>query len=298
MRRPSAKGYLVVAMLALVPFGGVAEGLVDRSNDAVVGAAADLSALPPTLPISDSTQGQFTSPCDYSHRFRDDPIVSPGVAGASHSHDFFANTSTNASSTYGSLQAAATRCRRAADTAAYWVPTLYQNGRAVTPLHANVYYLTGGKPGRTIRAFPAGLEIIAGDSKATAAQPRRVVAWSCGAESDIPPSSEVPACPGGSMLRLHIRFPDCWDGSRRDSADHKSHMAYSMRGECPASHRVPTPLLQLNIVYPIEGGWGVTLSSGSAYTAHADFFNAWNQEELERLVRRCLNSGRRCHAGD
>lgn len=298
MRRPVASAVLLVAVLTLVPFGAGSESRVDRlGNDArTLEAAADLSPLP--LPISDSTRGQFTSPCRYSHRLPDDPIVFPGVSGASHSHDFFANTSTSASSTYDSLRAATTVCRREADTAAYWVPTLFQNGRAISPLRANVYYLTGGKPGRTIRAFPAGLMVIAGDGRATAPQPRRVVSWSCGAEPDVPPSSEVPTCPEGSMLRLHIRFPDCWDGSTRDSADHKSHLAYSMRGECPSSHGVPMPLLQLNVIYPTEGGSGVTLSSGSRYTAHADFFNAWDQEELERLVRRCLNAGRRCQAAD
>jgi orotate phosphoribosyltransferase len=33
----------------------------------------------------------------------------------------------------------------------------------------------------------------------------------------------------------------------------------------------------------------VTLSSGGASTIHADFFNAWNQEALAALVKRCIN---------
>ena len=57
------------------------------------------------------------------------------------------------------------------------------------------------------------------------------------------PSAEVPTCPDtrGSFLRLHIRFPECWDGRNIDSADHKSHMAYSRAGVCPSTHPISVP---------------------------------------------------------
>ena len=38
--------------------------------------------------------------CGASHFAPDDPIVFPGQRGAAHMHEFFGNTSTNASSTY------------------------------------------------------------------------------------------------------------------------------------------------------------------------------------------------------
>jgi hypothetical protein len=41
----------------------------------------------------------------------------------------------------------------------------------------------------------------------------------------------------------------------------------------------------------------VSLSSGGRYSAHADFFNAWNQGRLASLVRGCLNALRRCGRG-
>jgi Domain of unknown function (DUF1996) len=75
----------------------------------------------------------FIFSCDFSHRAKDDPIVHPGHAGMAHSHDFFANRSTSADSTYKSLRAADSTCQIDADTAAYWVPTLYQNGKALEP---------------------------------------------------------------------------------------------------------------------------------------------------------------------
>ncbi len=240
------------------------------------------------------TRGNFLSSCRFSHRLPDDPIVFPGGPGLSHSHDFFANTSTNADSTYASLRAAETTCHRPGDTAAYWVPTLSMDGQPVRPIGVNAYYLTGGKDGRTIRPFPAGLKVIAGNGRAVAPQPPRVTSWSCGPEAGVPRSSDVPTCPAGSRLRLHIRFPDCWNGRDVDTADHKSHMAYSFRRSCPSSHPVPVPALQLNVVYDSLGGDNASLASGSIYSGHADFFNAWDQTVLRRLVVGCLNAGRHC----
>ncbi len=119
-----------------------------------------------------------------------------------------------------------------------------------------------------------------------------VTFWSCGAGSGVAPSSTVPTCPAqrGSFLRLHIRFPSCWDGRRLDSPDHKSHMAYAMRGRCPSTHPVPVPALAQIYRYPTRGGEGFSLASGGQFSAHADFFNAWNPGALRRLVDGCLNA--------
>ena len=70
---------------------------------------------------------------------------------------------------------------------------------------------------------------------------------------------EPPDC-GGKTLVLQIRFPDCWDGVNLDSADHKSHMAYTVGGICPSNYPVPVPLLELNLRYQTAGGPGVTLA--------------------------------------
>ncbi|MDX6669301.1 MAG: hypothetical protein QOK04_2681 [Solirubrobacteraceae bacterium] len=240
--------------------------------------------------------GQFATPCRYSHSLPDDPIVFPGKPGASHLHDFFGNVSTSASSTRASMLRAGTTCRRAEDRAGYWVPALYLNGQPVTPLRAQIYYTTGGKRPASVRAFPAGLKVIAGSSTATAPQDPRVTSWHCGPNSGIRFQTEVPTCPTGDRLRLQVRFPDCWNGRNTDLPGHKVHMAYSVRGRCPSGYPVAVPRIILNVVYPFAGGPGVTFSSGSRYTAHADFFNAWDQRALTRLVQRCLNAARVCHA--
>ena len=85
-----------------------------------------------------------------------------------------------------------------------------------------------------------------------------------------------------------MNFPDCWDGKRLDSANHKSHMAYSSQDVCPGSHPVAVPALSLVIYYHVSGGPSAELSSGGQLSAHADFVNAWKQEALARLVDRWL----------
>jgi len=68
---------------------------------------------------------EFNAACTYSHSFKDDPIVFPGLPGASHMHSFLGNRSTNANSTTESLMAnTASSCGPALDHSAYWIPTL------------------------------------------------------------------------------------------------------------------------------------------------------------------------------
>jgi hypothetical protein len=92
-----------------------------------------------------------------------------------------------------------------------------------------------------------------------------------------------------TFLELHVNFPDCWDGKHLDSADHKSHMAYSRNYVCPASHPVKVPLIRLMIRYPITSGQDVRLASGSVLTGHGDFFNAWDERVLTKLVNQCFH---------
>jgi hypothetical protein len=49
------------------------------------------------------------------------------------------------------------------------------------------------------------------------------------------------------------------------------------------------PRLSLNVHHQLPTVSGLTLASGSIHSAHADFFNAWNQVALARLVRLDLN---------
>ena len=57
-------------------------------------------APPPTRPPGDVVRvAEFLADCPFSHRLPDDPIVFPGLPGASHMHSFFGSRVTNAYTT-------------------------------------------------------------------------------------------------------------------------------------------------------------------------------------------------------
>jgi len=239
----------------------------------------------------------FVSRCAFSHRAPDDPIMFPGRPGLSHDHTFVGNRTTNASSTLSSLLAGGSTCERAGDTAAYWMPTLFVDGRAVSPTFAQIYYRR--RTMRHVEAFPPGFRMIAGSAKATSPQPLRITFWNCGVDGGVAPTSAVPTCPDARRhaLRLHVTFPSCWDGKNLDSPDHQSHVAYPVAGRCPSRYGHALPQISLIYRYPVTGAGDVSLASGSPLSAHADFFNAWRQSDLQSLVDGCLNARRHCQRG-
>ena len=266
---------------------------------AAVLSLVSLVVIAPAYSDHGSKQGVFAvRECLRTNTAPDDPIVYPGQPGAAHLHEFFGNTSTDAYSTTKSLLAANTTCEIKGDTAAYWVPALYENGKYIPALKASAYYLTGvlHNP-HAIEPFPLGLRMIAGDAHATGRQDLNLVNWNCHGRSTggtaLPPAS----CPADSKLRLRIEFPNCWDGKNLDSSNHKSHMAYSRfhGGYCPSSHPVEMPTMRVGFLWNIDGTYGnITLSSHTALTGHADFWNAWDMAELTRLVEKCLHGRLSC----
>jgi hypothetical protein len=281
----------------------IALGAVALVGAAVLGPAAFAGGKPKSgderaaISRADLVGVNFVENCRYSHQAPDDPIVYPGKPGASHQHTFVGNSTTDAFSSFGSLRSGETTCMRADDTAAYWVPALYQGTTEILPIAATVYYRRGTLA--EVNTFPNNLRMIAGDAKATSPQGMRITFWSCGVASGVDRSAEVPTCPDtrGSFLRLHIRFPECWDGRRLDSADHKSHMAYATRAGCPSTHPVEVPQITQIYRYPTRGGEGFSLASGGVYSAHADFVNAWSPGALRKLVEGCLNELVHCGRG-
>jgi len=254
-----------------------------------------------TAEVTDGGAGLFQSACTFSHRATDDPIVFPNQPGMAHSHDFIGNRRTDAHSTYDGMVGNPSTCDRFGATAAYWFPTLSNDGVRIKPGVTLVYYRTGAlRDQEGIKPIPADLKIIAGSASSTGPQDMRILNWACsgpGPERDL---DHVPASCSGEPLRLHFSFPNCWDGERLDSRDHQSHMAYAWAGdddrrECPRSHPVALPTLEFSTRWRIDGPLdGVRLASGSPNTAHADFWNTWVQSEMERLTAECIVAGRVC----
>jgi len=237
---------------------------------------------------------QFKVECGWSHAAPDDPIVHPGRPGRSHLHDFFGNTDTDATSTARDLIGGDTTCQNQLDTAAYWAPAVYRDGTPVVPTGSVAYYRPGTdvEPA-SMRAYPAGLVMISGDPTAAEPQPLDVAGWHCGASPVL--RTEPPSCPRTAPLGVRIAFPDCWDGERLDSEDHRAHVAHSEEGRCPDGHPVVLPQLIFEVHYPITGDTaGLALASGGTHGVHADFVNAWDQAALEREVRVCLNRSKVC----
>lgn len=254
------------------------------------------------LPVFDDevTHHEFQANCTVEHLGYDDPIVFPGQPGASHLHSFMGNTSTDAFTTIESLFAnPETSCTNPNDLSAYWFPTI-QNGDdpVVAPYLETIYYKAGIDDYRSVQPFPAGLRLIAGDMMATpesfASAPGAVEGWECG---DLTQQWSIPEhCAEGSDLNIRYQAPSCWNGVDLDSPNHKAHMAYPVNGECPLTHPVPVPMLELKIGWPVSGDMSqVHLVSGSDQSWHYDFMNGWDPAILDALVTHCINGGLQCN---
>lgn len=255
-----------------------------------VGPVAD-----PPLPVNPARHtgpqgqmGQFVAHCEYTHSATDDPIVHPDQPGRSHRHDFYGAIDVDASSKPEVMVEGETSCDKIADKAAYWQPSLYDHGEPVVPKKLNAYYRAApGIDPTDVVPFPFGIALITGDMMSTVPQEGEATGWTCGTSSKL--SDDVPECPASAPLHLVLTFQDCWDGKHLDSVDHQSHVTYSSDGACPDSHPVNLPQLTVTVEFSIYGpGHDLSLASGNTYSAHGDFFNAWEPEGLAREVNACI----------
>lgn len=287
----------VALALVLSACGSTGTEATRGAGDSVVGnplgTPIDPDAIDPDLPTEGPYQASFQTLCGYSHSLQDDPIVSPGVPGVSHLHDFFGNVIVDANTDYDDMLVADSTCAIRQDTASYWTPAMFIDGVPVEPVGSLAYYrVADGVSLSDVEPYPADLMMVAGDQAAVEPQSIRGVGWSCGNSPNITP--EPGECPPNSSVRLRLVFPDCWNGSDLRSLD-GSHVARSDGDGCPDSHPVVMPELEFSVSYPpIPAGAEVRLASGSVLTAHGDFWNAWNQDRLTNEVVRCLRRNAYC----
>jgi hypothetical protein len=274
--------------------------------------AAVLVAGLVSIPVQ---QAEASSPgwitlCPATHRRADDPIVYPRQPGASHLHQFLGNRSVTAYSTYSSMLAGSTSCGTKADTAGYWVPALYKNGRYVSPVglladgdatRSSFYYRADNvsasyRAAHPVQSFPRNFRMIAGTAHAhsIAEQPKlgKEIYWGCSDNSTgklkLPPN-----CSTGA-ISLHVGFPNCWNGKVTGTND-TPNVTYPSSGACPRAFPRVLPRVIYRIEYPVGRTSGtITLSSGPSYSIHADFWNTWQQTTLNRLVSTCLRGNRDC----
>lgn len=243
--------------------------------------------------------------CNWSHFAPDDPLVFPGQFGRSHLHMFWGNTTTNANTT--NFRSDRSTCKGgAANSSGYWIAALIdtRDGRPLVPDIIFNYY-KGGYKGVQPAAFqpiPAGLRMLAGDAMNTQPLPfwSGHYRWSCTGVAGQHGSIPANCTPGGELI-FEIEFPQCWDGRNLDSPDHKSHMRYADGGCRTASHPVALPEIALTVHFrtPSTGSASLRISSDqpgmpAGASAHADFWNGWDQTRMQHLITNCHNQRRDC----
>jgi hypothetical protein len=282
------------ALAAAALLIGLAGGCSSGDPELAAGEAPDRVLTGPQGAV-----GQFVVECGFDRFLADDPIVMPGRSGASHLHQFFGAVGVTVDSTYDDLLAGATTCDQQADTASYWTPTLIDaEGDRVAPFRSVAYYRAGPDVDPAVVApYPPGMMMVAGAHAAIDPQPVSLVAWTCGTGGTR--TSEPTDCTGADSLRMLVTFPDCWNGVDARSPivpEPNRHVAYSEAGECPPTHPVHIPQLQFAVDWPVPASVDrLALSSGDIHSGHADFWNAWDQQKLEREVTACLRRNLPCN---
>lgn len=262
-------------------------------------------------PASAAMEPSFKVTCYPTGIAQNDPIVFPGQSGLSHMHTFYGAKGVTQSTTAATLSAAtSSQCGSyfdGIDKSAYWIPTLYKNGQQLYADNgsfqlAAYYQRAGGADGEPVdQAWPRGLKIIAGDMHATS--PQHGILYFCANSSNSgdqsKASTEFPSCASNELLVAKLQFPDCWDGRYLDSADHKSHMAYSSgpRNTCPADHPVKLAQLTMEAWFHGVNGAGSEFrwASGGPYSFHGDVIAMWDPRAAANLVNQCINVAFDCN---
>ncbi|MGW3210317.1 DUF1996 domain-containing protein [Streptomyces sp. NPDC001135] len=335
--RPAGGGAGDGAQATAAPSGGAQQtGAGQGGNGPVVSDYADITSVQPDLSAppqqADASRGTFSSACGVNAnglRNSDNVIVAPGVSnGAHHFHDYVGNQGNNAFASDDDLAKAGTSCADQGDRSTYYWPVLrLQNGtqerdagspgggtegnagQIVTPKQVTLTFV--GNPRDKVTAMPRFLRIITGDAKAFVNGPGNANAsWSCTGYEDRQLKDKYPLCPPGSDVVRTFRFQSCWDGRNIDSANHRTHVAFTAPdGSCPAGFRAVPQLVQ-RIVYDVkapslqDGGRTVPLFAVDSFpeqlhkpvTDHGDFINVFDEDLMREMVD-CINSGRTCGRG-
>ncbi len=287
--------------------------------------------------------GAFRFICNPGQVLYDDPVVFPGEPGRSHLHQFFGNTEANGASTYATLRTTgASTCNNALNRSAYWIPAMFDGqGNVVRPDYVSVYYKRrpAGDPICTPGSgsdrymgecvdLPRGLRFIFGYNMSNPGGGSGGGYFNCdgpGAVSGHFPDMVQAAvnCPNGARLGALLSAPDCWDGKRLDSPNHRDHMAYPSYGgwgylKCPATHPKVVPSFSMGVWYSVDDNLnrtGVQDNTGRTWhlasdimpgmapmragtSLHGDWFGAWDDSVMQMWTDNCVNKLLTCSGGD
>ena len=240
---------------------------------------------------SPSLRGRFIVHCEPTVRDRIDPVVTPGVYGRSHLHDFYGPRAVPREPSAQRLTKVnlGSSCSDSRDKSLYWHPTLLREGKTVSPVRIQAYYNISNLTEPT----PIGLTYIAG-SPGNLVTDGVHVRWVCGGDGDDKSSRVALSCEEDEYLSAAVSFPSCWDGRNLQSSDYGSHLAYAAAdGRCPSSHPRHIPQLSLFMQWscPSVCGHveGLTLSSGGTGGLHADVIFNWDSDSLKDIINACMD---------
>jgi hypothetical protein len=209
---------------------------------------------------------------------------------------------------------------------AYWMPALLDGkGNVVRPDFVSIYYkqrpasdpivsnpLHASYMGQAV-PLPNGLRFIFGwDPTGVNSAKTGAAYFNCqgpsarsGHYATLP--TALANCPAGNQLGAVIEAPNCWDGKRLDSSDHRSHVAYAS-GKCPTTHPYVIPAFTMGAWYSVERSDDTSLWELSSdhmapgqpkgYTFHADWFGAWDNTVQSMWWQNCINKLLNCSGGD
>jgi hypothetical protein len=300
------------------------------------------------MPSSIDSVGQFRMTCGAGPIRPDDPIVYPGIAGRSHPHQFFGNTAINAFSTYNSIRTKGmTTCGSAGDPthpinrSGYWFPAMDGGDgyfRSVDII--KLYYKrlpvgafgckANGSSTDTCVNVPHGLRMIAGwksSDNSNGATSSGIVDYYCTTQTettggqlshslDMNTAISASACVSAYAAKQHphleveFRFPQCWNGTQVDTADHRSHMAFEQNFggadfQCPADHPYRIANITGSLLFALDaaafaGKWRWSSDSTFAgnvggFTFHTDYFEGWSPTVKATWHQYCINGHLSCN---
>ena len=266
-------------------------------------------------PLSTDGSGTFRTTCSLAEFRFHDPVGNPARVGPLPLYAFFGNTAAATVVRASIPTSGRSTCRGGTiDRSAYYLPAVvdHRSSDVQVPGDAQVHYSSGYNiDPSTVHAPPPGLVILAGDITARQVQ-RYVVEWTCRTKW-MRNDGMIPSCPVGDAVRLWVHFPQCWDGRRLDSPNHRSHMAYptyrsgARRSNCPSTHPVVLPAITQVLEYEVRAGssprnWRLTTDNYTSrarggLSAHAYWVGGWDQPTLNTFVSECLVRGVDCGMG-
>jgi hypothetical protein len=265
--------------------------------------------------------GTFRTACEFSHFAYDDPLVYPNKPGASHLHMFWGNTDVNAYSTYDTLKdSGSSTCNgMELNRTGYWAPAMFDaQGNVRIPERIIIYYKGYGLAQGNSEVYPPKAAMVVDDivhRTPDANGGTSEVNFLCTDQYRSlprePAGATIPVCQSKnqygnySVLEMHVKFPNCWNGL--DAANPKNWVLARygswFYSNCVADGNKTFPNVHYLIAYPLEpgettAGWYLSydvnpqtrqVDKTRGSSIHADWWGGWHPDINKEWIDNCVN---------